>query len=176
MQDKDTVISLRCSIEQWRQEAEHKIAAAIESKKTADEWLPHFEAAVQSLPSRPCIFCGGMMIDTSPLKSMADQLSRADFFLNQGEKFCLQCDSCRTYQTHEPLPTSDQWTRSDIDAKSTNFAGMILDRFESVEIVALEKMAGRGWMFFWDGSWFANRAAKDELMKVLGLVKSRPRK
>lgn len=164
MIEKQTVESLRGSIEWWKKEADREIREATESKKLADKMGRELESIVRNLPCEPCFFCDGQMFDYATLKPFADRLGY--HFHNQGERFCYQCETCEVYQTHEPLPTSDFWRRDEIGSKSRVFAATLFDHFPDVEVVALEKMAGRGWMMLVKGNWFAKQDTKDNLMRL----------
>ena len=166
LRDKDTIASLRRSARMWREEADEQKLRAERYRREAEEFSRDFERAVEKLALSTCPFCGGEMVDLSRLEDFAQELKERRMYLHQGESFSTTCQSCGTFETGAPRETALRWTDRDVERGSKVFAAKVLDGLHLVDEVALERAAGRGWMFRIGDRWYANRSKKKELEEV----------
>jgi hypothetical protein len=92
-----------------------------------------------------------------------------NYYLYQGERFTTECKQCRTYRTEEPRDSAKYWTPENTDRGKQVFATDIFRNFPNVDEVALERGAGRGWMFRIGEVWYANSSDKQQLKERWGI-------
>jgi hypothetical protein len=168
MEPHDSIEVLRNSISGWISRAEGAMEQAARSKEKGLSYQERFEAACAKLKAGVCPFCGGEMLDTSPLKTFAEELAGMQQYLYQGERFTAECRVCRTYQTTEPKDTAQRWTPENTDPQKKVFAAEVFRVLPDIDEVAREKI-GKGWMFRINDVWYANDSDKEALRNGWGM-------
>lgn len=166
---RNTIEAVRSAINGWREDEEDRIERAERARQEALQVAEGFEQTVAALETQTCPFCRGTMVDTSPLKPIADKLQVDKHFLYQGEFFGLFCQTCQSYRTYPARESAERWTPDITPSRSKVFAAEIFQHFPQVEEVCLEKAVGRGWLFRIGDEWFANELTKDEIKEYWGL-------
>jgi hypothetical protein len=168
MERLDPIIVLRGAINGWISEAEEEKKQAEKSKQQGLTFRDRFEAACADLKTEPCPFCGGKMVDASPLEPFADELRKMQHYLYQGERFTPECQVCKTYRTNEPRPKAQRWAAENTDRQQRVFAAEVFRALPEVDEVAREQI-GRGWMLRIGKVWYANDSDKDTLINQWGM-------
>lgn len=165
----NTLESLRSSIDFSIREADEQRQRAERSKDEALRLQQHFNNICTNLKTTECPFCKGKMIDTSDLEELSEYLGRQQQFLFQGELFTLHCQECGIYLTDHPKETAQYWKPEDVEPTDKVFAVEIFKNFPTVDEVALERAAGRGWMFRIENTWYATFYDKARLKQKWGM-------
>lgn len=170
MYNRDTIEILRDSIARWVADAEAALQQAAHERREAVAFGQRFEDLCATLPTTPCPFCGGQMLDTGPLQEFADELARARLWLFQGEPFGLHCLTCGTYRTGSPRASAQVWEAGETAVRRKTFAAALFRTFPNISAVALEGATGRGWVIRLNDVWYANGKTKDALADLWGIA------
>ena len=170
MSDRNTIEILRRSIAGWVADAEEALQQAAHERREAIAFSRRFEDACAVLPTAQCPFCGGQMVDTTPLQAFGDELRAMQQYLFQSEQFTLHCLSCGTYRTDAPRRSAQCWEAGTAPVRGKVFAADIFRTFPNATEVALEGATGRGWLVCLDGVWYANDRQRKELAELWSIA------
>lgn len=132
---------------------------------------------IKETPKR-CRFCGGQMLDLSPLNvdmlvqgAAATTLNHLRYSYGIRVPQSWECQQCRAFAASAPLGDIPIWTREDISPRSKSLAALIFEHFQFVDTVAYLNNSPyqRGWFLKTGGEWYYIEGPKDRVTEALGI-------